>query len=145
MKTEEILARAIDITTGSRQEQYGPKKKNHENIAALWNAYWMNRKNPGAPLGASDVATMLGLMKVARTLLGGGTEDSYVDGAAYFAMAGELSETVASPVAGGGKIGTVKPVEIGQPRREGKPVANGTEHLNGHDLPLFTHSKGRAE
>lgn len=98
--TRKILEEAVEITGGARAVTYGDKRKNHENIAGLWNA-WLKRKlRVGEDLTARDVAVLMGLMKAARMMQGKGTLDSYVDAAAYFAMAGELdsAEAVADKV-----------------------------------------------
>lgn len=86
----DILQAARAATEGDRNDAYGDPTPNHENIARFWNAYLESRK--GGPLSAEDVALMLGLMKVARCLLGTPRQDNYVDGAAYFAIAGEIRE-----------------------------------------------------
>ena len=57
---------------------------NHKNIAKLWSAY-LDEK-----VEAHDVAIMMCLLKIARTKLGDVSEDTYVDMAAYGAIAGEI-------------------------------------------------------
>lgn len=101
-ETEKILKEAINITSGARAVTYGDKRTNHENIAALWNGWLRARLKPGCELSGRDVAVLMGLMKAARMMLGSGTSDSYVDAAAYFAIAGELAsaEALANEVVG---------------------------------------------
>ena len=80
-KTKELLSKAINLVGGDRQRDYGDKVKNHDNIAKLWSAYLDV---------AHDVAIMMALLKMARTKLGAVSEDTYIDMAAYSAIAGEI-------------------------------------------------------
>ncbi len=91
MKASDILTTAAGLVGGDRQETHGDKRQNHDNIAVLWNAYLSIRREPGAPLNAQDIAHLMALLKVARTQLGADNMDDSVDGAAYLAIAGELS------------------------------------------------------
>ena len=85
MKTaNEMLTIADKLVAGDRAEEYGDKKTMHNNIARLWSAY-LNTNVTG-----HDVALMMTLLKMARTKAGNVTEDTYVDMAAYSAIAGEL-------------------------------------------------------
>lgn len=94
MKAYEILCEAINHITGDRDETHGPMKKNHQNIADLWNAYLSVRlRNPlGGDLTPKDVALMMVLLKVARTKLGDHNLDDYTDMAGYAGVAGEIAE-----------------------------------------------------
>ena len=91
MKADEILTCAADLVGGQRNEQHGEKTKNHENIAALWNAYLGIRHEPGSPLSALDVAQMMVLLKLARTQLGKHNTDNWIDMAGYSGVAGEIA------------------------------------------------------
>ena len=82
--TKELLSKALELVGGQRQKDYGDKVKNHDNIAKLWSAYL------DVKVEAHDVAIMMSLLKVARTKLGERTKDTYVDMAAYSAIAGEI-------------------------------------------------------
>jgi|TARA_E500000318_G_C3561268_1_gene213557 hypothetical protein len=85
MKTaNEMLNIADKLVSGDRAQEYGDKKTMHDNIARLWSAY-LNTDVTG-----HDVALMMTLLKMARTKAGNVTEDTYVDMAAYSAIAGEL-------------------------------------------------------
>ena len=90
VKASDILLLAAQLVTGDRQKSHGDKFRNHFNIATMWNAYLRIRRNPGSPLTPSDVATMMGLLKIARGELGDVNPDNPVDGAAYIAIRGEL-------------------------------------------------------
>ena len=64
---------------------YKRQLTNHKNIAALWSIFL--RKD----ITAHDVAMCMALVKVAR-LMHAHKTDSYIDLAAYAAIAGELNE-----------------------------------------------------
>ena len=82
--TKNFLVKAEGLVAGQRHRDYGDKTDNHKNIAKLWSAY-LNVK-----ITAHDVAIMMALLKVARTKLGEVSEDTYIDMAAYGAIAGEI-------------------------------------------------------
>ncbi len=92
MKASEICEHAAELVAGDRAKTHGDKSRNHGNIAALFNAYLSIRNQPGSPLTGVDVAIMMTLLKVARTQLGATNADDFVDGCAYMAIAGELSD-----------------------------------------------------
>ena len=81
---KELLMKAHTLVGGDREKDYGDKVKNHNNIAKLWSAYL------DVPIMAHDVAIMMTLLKIARTKLGEVSEDTYIDMAAYGAIAGEI-------------------------------------------------------
>ena len=83
MKTEKALETAKELVTGPRAKTYGDKIRNHANIGKMWSAY-LDKE-----ITAHDAAVMLALLKVARTKFGNPTEDTYIDAAAYMAIAGE--------------------------------------------------------
>ena len=85
MICENILEEAKKLVKGDRQEEYGDKLKNHENIAALWSTFLRKEIPP------RDVAMCMALVKVAR-LMHAHKEDSYIDLAAYAAIAAEINE-----------------------------------------------------
>ncbi len=91
MKAAQIAVQAAELLSGDRQRTHGDKRVNHENIAALWNAY-LSRRPDKKPLSGTEVATMMVLLKVARTLAGVHNPDDYVDAVGYAAIAGELAE-----------------------------------------------------
>lgn len=91
---EGILKEAIDAVNGSREEDYGDAEDNFHRIAGLWSTYmaskWVNQSadfNPLRWFSAVDVANMLILLKIARTLTGTGKRDNWVDIAGYAACA----------------------------------------------------------
>jgi len=82
----ELLNIADELISGDRAKEYGDKEVMHNNIARLWSAF-LNVNITG-----HDVALMMTLLKMARTKAGKVTEDTYIDMAAYSAIAGELKE-----------------------------------------------------
>ena len=84
--TKKYLETAIKLTSGARAHDYGDKIINHNNIAKLWSAYLDISISP------HDVAVCMTLLKIARTKLGTCASDTYVDAAAYMAIAGECKE-----------------------------------------------------
>lgn len=85
MERVEILEQAIELTSNSRNETHGPAYLNHRRIADLWTAYLEKSISP------EQVAICLALVKVSRSMHSS-VRDHYVDGAAYFAIAGEMAE-----------------------------------------------------
>jgi len=83
--SENILEQAKELVVGDRQQDYGDKLTNHENIAALWSIFLRKK------LTAHDVAMCMALVKVAR-LMHAHKTDSYIDMAAYAAIAAEINE-----------------------------------------------------
>jgi|TARA_B100000900_G_C20476288_1_gene673546 hypothetical protein len=83
----ELLNIADELISGDRAKEYGDKEVMHNNIARLWSAF-LNVNITG-----HDVALMMTLLKMARTKAGKVTEDTYIDMAAYSAIAGELKQT----------------------------------------------------
>ena len=79
------LELAKELIGKDRQDDYGDKLTNHKNIAALWSIFLRKK------ITAHDVAMCMALVKVAR-LMHAHKKDSYIDLAAYAAIAGELNE-----------------------------------------------------
>ena len=86
MKTQAYIDKAKDIVSTDRELTHGNKKINHDNIAKMWSAY-LDRDISGR-----DVASMMVLLKVARTKAGSHNTDDYIDMVGYSSIAGELSE-----------------------------------------------------
>ena len=84
-KTSDFLKKAIELVEGQRQEDYGDKTLNHQNIARLWSAFL------DVDISAHDVAICMLLVKVAR-LKHNHTKDCYIDMAGYAAIAGEIED-----------------------------------------------------
>ena len=84
MDTSKFLKEADTIVSGQRHKDYGDKTENHKNIAKLWSQYL------NITLEAHDVAILMILLKIARTKVGAVSRDTYIDMAAYAAIAGEI-------------------------------------------------------
>jgi len=83
MISQDILKEAQNLIGADRQKDYGDKLTNHTNIAALWSIFLQKKIMP------HDVAVCMALVKVAR-LMHQHKKDSYIDMAAYAAIAGEI-------------------------------------------------------
>lgn len=92
MKASEILSDVAALVSGDREASHGDKRQNHQNIAALWNAFLAIRREPAAPLNEVDAALLMALLKIARTQTGAHNIDDYRDGCGYIAIAGELAD-----------------------------------------------------
>lgn len=80
-----MLDFAIALINGDRERDYGTPKENFKRIADGWAVILQS------DVSAEQVALCMAWLKIAR-LVNGPHEDSYVDAAAYMALAAELSE-----------------------------------------------------
>jgi hypothetical protein len=85
----EILRGAADIVDGARNSQHGDKERSFECIAEAWAWYIGHMKQEITP---KDVANMMVLLKIGRSLYGEPITDHFMDMAGYAAIAGELAE-----------------------------------------------------
>lgn len=81
----DILQEASRLTHGDRNKNYGDPLTNHQRIASLWSVYLETEVSP------AQAAIMLALVKVARLIETPDHLDSFIDGAAYFSIAGEIA------------------------------------------------------
>ena len=81
-----ILTEACDLVNNARAQEYGPPETNFANIAAGWSVIL------GADVTAEQVVLCMAWLKIAR-IAGDGqaSRDSYVDAAAYMALAAEVA------------------------------------------------------
>lgn len=79
-----VLREADGLINGDRQKQYGTPQENHARIAKGWEVILKTSVTP------DQVALCMAWLKIAR-LAEGPHRDSYVDGAAYMALAAELA------------------------------------------------------
>ena len=84
-KRTEVLEMAAELINGDRELDYGTPEENFGRIAAGWSVILEK------DVSAEQVALCMAWLKIAR-LVNGPHGDSYVDAAAYMALAGELSE-----------------------------------------------------
>jgi hypothetical protein len=89
-----MLYKAAKLTTGDRDKAYGSPVSNMQDIASLWTAYlrMIGVQVPYLSLRGEDVAHMMALMKMSRTVANNYTPDTYIDSACYEAIAGECAE-----------------------------------------------------
>jgi len=79
-----ILEQAKTLTNTDRQQSYGTPLSNFTRISNLWSSYLEIDITP------EQAAMCMALVKVSRSMQSKEV-DNYIDGAAYFAIAGELS------------------------------------------------------
>ncbi len=85
MKRAEILRTAETYITQDRAATHGNAEDNFATIAKLWSVW------AGMNFTAHDVAMMMCLFKIARTVSNLEHTDNYIDLAGYCAIAGELA------------------------------------------------------
>jgi hypothetical protein len=79
------LEQASALINGDREKDYGTPQDNFARIATGWDVIL------GCDVTPEKVALCMAWLKIAR-LANGPHADSYIDGAAYMALAAELSE-----------------------------------------------------
>ena len=90
----DLLSLASGIVSGSRQKTHGQKERSFQAIAAMWNTYLESRALSGTAsfdITSIDVANMMTLLKITRSIQGTPTPDHYIDAAGYAGIAGELA------------------------------------------------------
>lgn len=83
MKRDEILETAGKLISGDRAATYGDAQESFKTIGQFWSTYL------GVTVSAVDVATMMALLKIARSR-GSEHHDNWVDLCGYAALAGEM-------------------------------------------------------
>lgn len=88
-----VLEEAAAIVVGARNATHGDKERSFQVIADLWEAYLNGRKDVGGDgrVTAFDVAQMMVLLKIARSIQGTMVRDHAVDACGYAAIAGEIA------------------------------------------------------
>lgn len=81
-----ILKTAGDLIDGDRARDYGDALDMHRRIAAGWSEILQVNVKP------HEVALCMAWLKMSRLVESPGHSDSYVDGVAYLALAGEIRE-----------------------------------------------------
>ena len=87
MNRSEILAQAEKYINGEKDEVYGTPLINHKRISLLWQVVF------GIEISPAEVAICMALVKVSRLVQTPDHEDSYIDAAAYMAIAGEVASS----------------------------------------------------
>ena len=91
---EEVLETAIKLTTQDRNKQYGDPGVNMRCFAAMIDVYLHFHGQGGLnrTVNAHDAAMIMALSKVARIAVSSKPHmDNYIDGAAYLAIAAQVS------------------------------------------------------
>ena len=141
MKPEEILKKASDIAEGKRSTHGA--ENSFDLIAKFWTAYLQGAASLPGSLTDVDVAQMMVLLKVARSVCGGHNLDNYTDQAGYSAWAGHLEamaeverkrdialhEAMKNQMVAAFELGLCKPTE---PRSTSTPIEVY------HAPPIFT-------
>lgn len=83
-KRAEILQEAKALCCDDREHEYGPPSENFDRIAVGWSAIL------GVSVNAPQVALCMSWLKIARSIGTPPKTDTFADGAAYMALAGEL-------------------------------------------------------
>jgi hypothetical protein len=79
-----ILETAIELTAGDRRDDYGDPVEAHKRIALIWSGIMGYHVEP------REVALCMAAVKMVRSEASPDKLDNYIDGAAYFAIAGEI-------------------------------------------------------
>ncbi len=97
MNRVDLLKKAIELTSGDRDREYGSPFNNLGDCATLYTTYLIAKyrgltvDETQFALTAEDLAHFNVLQKMARTFSGVPKPDTYTDGACYFAIAGECA------------------------------------------------------
>jgi hypothetical protein len=83
----EILEIANKLIAEDRAITHGDAERNFTAIAGAWQAYLAGR----AEITSVDVAAMMVILKMCRSRNNSGHLDSWIDGAGYSAIGGELA------------------------------------------------------
>lgn len=89
---ETVLEEAKRCICQDRQNQYGAPEDSFLTIAAFWEVYLQSKTGKVINLTRDDVALMMVLLKIARTMSHTLHVDNYVDMAGYAALAAELAQ-----------------------------------------------------
>jgi Domain of unknown function (DUF6378) len=89
-----LLEQAADVVGGGRRQQNGPPERSLACIGDFWEVYLRHRSaclvnGSRNPIDAADVATLMELLKIGRSLYGEPIDDHFIDRAGYAALAGE--------------------------------------------------------
>jgi len=85
MQRNKILNEAEHLIYNDRAQDYGHPSINHLRIAKLWSVVL------GVEVQPYQVALCMNQVKISRLVQTPDHEDSYIDAAAYIAIAGELA------------------------------------------------------
>ena len=83
---KEVLKSAGDLIDGDRARDYGDAFEMHSRIASGWSQIL------GVEVKAHEVALCMAWLKLSRLVESPGHMDSYIDAAAYMALAAEIQQ-----------------------------------------------------
>ena len=86
MNRRDILEKADEFISATRDEVYGDPRKNHARIAEMWSAIL------GVDVTAEEVVLCMIAVKMSRLCEAPRHEDSWVDIAGYAALGGEIAD-----------------------------------------------------
>jgi len=94
MNRRTVLEKAASLIDGDRAATYGDATTSHQRIADLWTTYLegVQSQRGHSGLNAADVAAMMVLMKVSRTV-SSDHADNWVDICGYAALASEMEDS----------------------------------------------------
>ena len=88
MNRTEILTEAARLVSSDREAQHGDPRENFRRVALAWSAV------SGYPITPAQVPLMMAALKGVRAAMGNTNPDDFVDGAGYFALAGESRDGI---------------------------------------------------
>lgn len=88
---ESILQEAERLVNGDRQQSYGDATESFERIADFWHTYLKAKLKDTEHISAKDVASMMILMKVSRSVTSD-KRDNWVDIAGYAELGSKLED-----------------------------------------------------
>lgn len=90
-----LMAEASEAVGTVRGASHGSMDENFAATAVLWSAYLRYKFNIDKPLMGSDVAQLMVLLKMSRTMAGDSSyADHYIDQIGYSGIAGALAQGV---------------------------------------------------
>ena len=89
-QASDILHFAAEAVSGPRAQTHGDATRSFTMIANLWGMYLEGAHGERVTVTALDVAWMMTLLKIARSVQGKMIEDHAVDAAGYAGIAGEI-------------------------------------------------------
>jgi Domain of unknown function (DUF6378) len=94
MNRQEILKQIEEAVCKDRQTTHGKPEQSFQHIAAFWDLYLTTKaKVVGEPVSveATDVASMMALMKIVRSIKSREHLDNWSDAAGYMICGGEIA------------------------------------------------------
>lgn len=80
---EDILDEAKRLTSGERNNTYGPPTQDFDRTAKMWSAMFGNKLKDGESFALHDVALAMMALKLSRLTWSPNKRDSWVDCAGY--------------------------------------------------------------